>query len=691
MHILHLALGGCLKAPPVTYGLTEDTGGHIGYVLGAAAAQSRRADTRRVDIVTRGFDDPRLGPEFAMPREVISAKSEILRLFTANRAYLDKGDLAAELPRLETAFLDLLGGMTRRPDVIHAHFSDAARLALAAKERFGIPFCYTPHSLGIDKRDAGKPGAALDDRIGAERLAITEADAIIGSSRDETERQVVAYGLDAAGRTHCVPPGISLPPLAGTESARALIRPFLRDLRRPIVLAVARPVAKKNLPGLVEAFARHDALRARANLVILAGQRDDPGSGNPEQRETIRALLDGIDRHDLWGRVALPRRHRPGDVPGLYALAAESGGVFVNPAFFEPFGLTLVEAASFGLPVVATRHGGPAEIVAEIGHGRLVDPRDPMEIGSACHDLISDRDAAREARSAARSRSGRYSWSAWAARSAEIYAQVAHRARHRPAPSLPQCTRILACDIDGTLTGSERGAVRFADWVRARDPSRLRYAVATGRSIGEARRVLSAWALPEPDLYITSVGSEIWRPRSGGAATLCRDYARRLDRNWARHEIAFRLASIGAKPQAAHEQRNWKLSYFGDAEEARRIEAALVAASLPARVIASHGRFIDVLPRGAGKAAAIAFEAERAGLTLSACIAAGDSGNDLDMLSRCGNAIVPANGLPEIAHLEAAGRLVRTRRAHADGVLEGLVRMGLVRHRERPARMLKDA
>ena len=40
MRILHIALAGCLKAPPVDYGITEDTGGHIAYVLGAAVAQS---------------------------------------------------------------------------------------------------------------------------------------------------------------------------------------------------------------------------------------------------------------------------------------------------------------------------------------------------------------------------------------------------------------------------------------------------------------------------------------------------------------------------------------------------------------------------------------------------------------------------------------------------------------------------
>jgi sucrose-phosphate synthase len=37
-------------------------------------------------------------------------------------------------------------------------------------------------------------------------------------------------------------------------------------------------------------------------------------------------------------------------------------GVFINPALVEPFGLTLIEAAAHGLPMVATKNGGPVDI-----------------------------------------------------------------------------------------------------------------------------------------------------------------------------------------------------------------------------------------------------------------------------------------------------------------------------------------
>ena len=87
----------------------------------------------------------------------------------------------------------------------------------------------------------------------------------------------------------------------------------------------------------------------------------------------------GTDRFaaaDLYGKVAYPKHHRPDDVSLLYRLAALSRGIFVNPALTEPFGLTLIEAAASGLPIVATEDGGPQDIIGHCHNGLLIDPLD---------------------------------------------------------------------------------------------------------------------------------------------------------------------------------------------------------------------------------------------------------------------------------------------------------------------------
>ena len=669
LHIAHVALGGCLTAPPIRFGITGDTGGHIAYLLGAALAQSRRPGVDRVDLVTRAFDDPRLGPAHARPVEPLDDVVRIRRIAGGGTAYLEKEALEAALPEVTESYLDLLGSGPR-PDVIHAHFADAAQLALAARERYGIPVVYTPHSLALGKRDCGLDSPGLSRRIARERRAIAEADAIVVSSRDEAEKQIEGYGMAAAGRTHRIDPGVHMAAEeGGTARARALVDPLLAQPALPMLLAIARPVAKKNLAALVEAYATTPGLRDAANLVILAGQASD--ATGDAVRETLHALAA---KHRLEGRIALPPCHEGRDVPQLYRLARARRGIFVNAALHEPFGLTLIEAAQAGLPVVATAEGGPADILETIGHGTCVDPTDIAAIGAACARLITDGAAWEACARAARRGHGAYSWDLHAARALPLYRRLAE-GRDAAPMRLPRGRRpLVVCDIDGTLTGDRAAAARFRDWTEA---GHAPWAVATGRSIPEARRVLARWGLQEPRTIIASVGSEVWHADAAGRAEMDVAFAAAIARGWDAEAVSEALARAGARPQGRVEQRAFKRSYLGCAAEAARLEAVLRAAGLAARVIPSHGRLIDVLPARAGKAAAMRHVAGLMGLTAADCVACGDSGNDADMLAAAGRAVLPANALAELDALRG-GHAIRTRAAHAAGVLEGLASLGLV-------------
>jgi len=694
MHIMHLALGGCLRPPPVDYGVTQDTGGHIAYILGAANAQIEHDPSVRVTIVTRGFDDSTLGTDHALDEQSINERLIVRRLRTANRRYLTKSDLCAELPALRRAFLTLVA--RHRPDVIHAHFADAAELALTARRRHRMPVMYTPHSLALDKQRC-TTGFATDDTIDArllhERRAIAECDRIIVSSHDERRLQIGGYDARAIHRTVVARPGITLADSHGTERARRLIDPLLDEPSHPFVLAIARPVPKKNLPALLDAYASDIGLQARYNLVILAGQHARIRAERDEQSIELDRLAALVKQHGLTGKVAMPDRHDAEQVSQLYRLAAERGGLFVNPARHEPFGLTLIEAAHSELPVVATTHGGPREIVTTIGHGRLIEPDDTRAIADACRALLTDRRAYAGAQRACRRNAHRFSWQAWAATVAKTLDGLDRHDTRLPdiTPSTPMpgapnvVTRahhtpdhLLACDIDGTLTGDAAGVGRFRDWLSAEPTRASRFAVATGRELPEARTVVERWSLPAPTVWITSVGTEIWRPSPSERLKRCPKWAERLDEGWDRAAVVEALVAAGVRFQARRTQRPWKVSLFGSAQEAAALCRLPSLHGLNVRLIASHGRFIDLIPRQAGKAAAIAFEARLRGLDLTHCIAAGDSGNDEDMLRRCGRAILVGNALPEIAGMAPRPGLYRACARHADGVLEGLRAFGLM-------------
>lgn len=684
LHIVSIALGGCLRGEPVRYGITEDTGGHITYILGEMQALARRADVTCAEIITRLFDAPQLGEIHAQAEEWLGPKLVIRRIDSGDRRYLAKEALIADRKAFIAAVIAELRRRPRLPDLIHAHFADAADVAREIEQVLGIPFVYTAHSLGHDKRATlPSPGPQMERRLAEEDRAIASARAVIGSSRDECERQLMAYPSARIGRIHRLVPGMDRP-RAGIGMAAAVdaITPFVREPLRPAILAIARPVHKKNLVRLVEAFATTPALRERCNLVILAGQREALSSGEPEQHEVLSSLADAIDRHELYGKVAYPKTHSRKLVGSMYALAARTGGVFVNPALIEPYGLTLVEAAAHGVPVVATRVGGPPDILAELEHGLLVDPLDLADIGGAIQTLIEDKRQWQKCAANGLRGSTGMSWDAYA----DGFMRIAHEVLGENACQRPAPLQLVVSDLDNTLTGCDRGARRIADFFRRREG--FGFVVATGRSIVEARRLVRDWRLPDPIAWITSVGTEIYLPGPDGL-NLDKAFAARILHGWDPAAVDSALNGMaGLAPQPVYEQRPYKRSYYAaGAHIARRVEERLAEEGIAGRVVFSHERLLDVLPPRAGKAAAMAHVADHFGIPGDSVFAIGDSGNDADMLSACQNAILVGNHAEEVAALAQRSNVYLARRSHAAGALEGV----LVHHRAQLARRRRGA
>ncbi len=677
MFILHLALQGCLRARGVEYGVTADTGGHIRYLLDLVAASTRHSAIDRIEIVTRAFRGATHADCYSAHIEAVDATTRIVRLRTGSDAYLPKEALWQEHDALVDALVDHIAGLDRRPDLIHAHYADAGAVAAEVKARTGIPFVFIAHSLGMVKRTAFGVDCAetqgLDRRIAIEDRAIAAADAIIASSRDEAEVQYAGYPSYDPGRIRIVPPGSDLAMFAGNATdamVDARIDRFLADPTKPVILAIARPVSKKNLAALVHAYGRCPTLRTAANLVIVAGTRDDPRALEPELAANMAELFALIDLYDLYGSVALPKTHSPDEIPAIYGHARARRGVFVNPALNEPFGLTLLEAAASGLPLVATDSGGPNDIIEGCGNGILVDPRDPQAIGRAVLDILSDN-ALWDRYSAAGATAARlYDWDGHVAR----YVELAQAVIAPPSPVAVDAPRLLlVSDIDNTLLGEAEAAQAFNLWHG--DQHDMAFGIATGRSLHSALAILSQNHVAPPAVMITSVGSEIYHRAHGGMYVRDAEWSAIIEAGWDRAAIAAILTDIPQlRPQSPLEQRRYKLSFFtdGEADIAQRVRDMLSAAGLPASVIHSHGRYLDILPLAASKGTAVDHVRRHKGLRRDQVIVAGDSGNDVEMLRACDRSIIVGNysdGLadrPDLAHSYVA------RRGYAFGIMEGV-------------------
>jgi sucrose synthase len=145
----------------------------------------------------------------------------------------------------------------------------------------------------------------------------------------------------------------------------------------------------KNITGLVEWYGRSPALRGCAHLVVVAGYIDPEHSGDAEERQQVARMHELMDEFHLdddmrWLGLRLDK-----NVTGeLYRYVADRRGAFVQPAWFEAFGLTVIEAMTSGLPTFATHYGGPLEIIEHGVSGFHIDPNHGEEAAEAMAEFF---------------------------------------------------------------------------------------------------------------------------------------------------------------------------------------------------------------------------------------------------------------------------------------------------------------
>ncbi|WP_018935964.1 HAD-IIB family hydrolase [Thioalkalivibrio sp. ALJ24] len=701
LYLVLISVHGLIRGENLELGRDADTGGQTLYVVELARALARHPQVGRVDLLTRRVVDSRVDDDYAEPVEDLGDGAHVVRLDCGPKRYLRKEKLWPYLDCFADNALAHIRRVGLRPDVIHGHYADAGQVAVRLSNLLGVPMLQTGHSLGRVKRERLREGGLSDadiesrynisTRIHAEEEALAHAHRVIASTRQEVDEQYATYDNYQPERMEVIPPGTDLerfhPPKRGERKPPiwAEIRRFLQKPDRPLIMALSRADERKNIRSLVDAYAGNEWLRENANLLIVAGNRDDIRDLEKGAREVLTDLLLRIDRHDLYGKVAYPKHHGSDDVPDLYRLVAATRGVFVNPALTEPFGLTLIEAAASGAPIVATNDGGPDEIVSRCHNGLLIDPLDPEGIADSIQAILADRPRwQRYSRDGLKGVRKHYSWDGHAEKYVRLLRslsrevrQVRHEQR-QVSGRLANVDRAVITDIDNTLLGDTKATRAFVAWLR-RNRKRVAFGVATGRRIDSAAAVLQEHGVPMPDVWITSVGSEI---HYGAEQTPDRGWARHISHRWEPDRLREELdGESGLVPQPDIDQREHKVSYFVEPPgsiDVETIETRLYRADLHAHVIYSHERFLDLLPVRASKGLAVRYFADKWGIPLEHVLVAGDSGNDEDMLRGRLLGVVVGNHQPELQSLRGFKRIHFARATHARGILEGIEHFDLL-------------
>ncbi len=377
-----------------------DAGGQNVHVAALALGLARLG--HEVDVYTRR-DDPQL-----LERVPLGPGATVVHVPAGPPSHLPKDAL---LPHMD-AFADWMAddwARTGDPQIVHGHFWMSGLAALRAGQSRGVPVVQTFHALGsVKRRHQRAADTSPAERLLLEHRVATEAAAVVATCSDEVDElrrmgvpthhvQVVPCGVDTS---HFTPSGrrSDLLPRAG----------------RPRLLAVGRLVERKGFDLAVRALAD----LPDAELVVVGGPPADKLEADPEARRlrSLAAELGVADRLVLTGQ--LPHA----ELPALY----RSADVVLAVPWYEPFGITPLEAAACGRPVVGAAVGGLLDSVDDGVTGRLVPPRDVPALVAAVRELLDVPDEAAAMGRRARARAvEQFDWSVVAARTEKVLDAIA--------------------------------------------------------------------------------------------------------------------------------------------------------------------------------------------------------------------------------------------------------------------------
>ncbi|KAF6164794.1 hypothetical protein GIB67_002450 [Kingdonia uniflora] len=425
-----------------------DTGGQIVYILDQVRAlesemllrikQQGLDITPRLLIVTRLLPDA-VGTTCGQHLEDVygTEHTSILRVpFRNKNGILRKWISRFEVwPYLEAFAEDVASEIARelqaKPDLIIGNYSDGNLVASLLAQKLGVTQCTIAHALEKTKYPKSdiywkkfEEKYHFSCQFTADLIAMNHTDFIITSTFQEiagskdTVGQYeshqaftlpglyrVVQGIDVFDpKFNIVSPGADDTvyfPYTEEKQRLTAFHPEIEELlygtiqnekhigvlfdrTKPIIFSMARLDTVKNITGLVELYCKNPRLQELVNLVIVAGDRTKE-SKDLEEIEELKKMYGLIETYKLNGQFrwisCLMHRIRNGE---LYRCIADTRGAFVQPAFYEAFGLTVVEAMACGLPTFATLHGGPAEIIV---HGKSGFHIDPYQ-GDKASDLI---------------------------------------------------------------------------------------------------------------------------------------------------------------------------------------------------------------------------------------------------------------------------------------------------------------
>lgn len=365
-----------------------------------------------IDIFTR-WDDARLPQIIEWSQGV-----RVIHIKAGPVAFIPKEQLFQYMDEFTFNMIDFMGNQENPYQLIHAHFWMSGFVAAEIKRKLNIPFVITFHALGRVRRIyQGENDKFPADREAVEARVIKEADQVLAECPQDREDLTYLYKADPA-KISMVPMGFDsneFQPMDKLLARRILDLP----INEPLILQLGRLVPRKGVDNVVKALGiLRKKYKVKAKLLVVGGDSDIPNARITPEIGRLRKIArqSGVKDYVIFtgrkGRETLKYYYNAVDV-------------FVSSPWYEPFGMTPLEAMACGTPVIGSQVGGIKYTVSEGKTGYLVPPEDPEALAQKLADVLNNKKLATYFKQNAIERvNEQFSWEKVASLVSKAYEQI---------------------------------------------------------------------------------------------------------------------------------------------------------------------------------------------------------------------------------------------------------------------------
>jgi D-inositol-3-phosphate glycosyltransferase len=293
--------------------------------------------------------------------------------------YIAKEGLLGLMEEFKEDMLAFITSQQLSYQLIHANFWMSGLVAMRLKSLLNIPFVITFHALGhVRMRYQKEQDKFPPERLVIEETIVREADRIVAECPQDFEDLLNEYQADPE-KLVIIPCGFNQKEFypADKNIAKRCLNLDEKDI---LILQLGRMVPRKGIDNVIRALPLINTPGKKVKLMIVGGESGEPN----DELHRLQALVSGLS---LEEQVIFAGRKDRTELRCFYVAA----DVFITTPWYEPFGITPLEAMACGTPVIGANVGGIKHTVVDGKTGFLVPPKHPGVLADRISLLVNNQ------------------------------------------------------------------------------------------------------------------------------------------------------------------------------------------------------------------------------------------------------------------------------------------------------------